>query len=641
MIRISQLLRGWRSAYPRLTTPLLAMAFLGFMEVPMQAQTESIVYYDMTPLASLNVNDSAQRHRYWDETHFVASLQGLVNRDAARLYIRYNTEPDDFWWARMTEAGGWLHGRTIEKPASLTTLLERFSSYYEGAVVWDERVPATSNLASSLAGCENLLCIRYDTSATSLYTKLVLQGPKLAVKRSFVTPEGGSLFPGQGTIPGTNLPSTGSTKCDAHYWLIENVIKTGKANPKRMGYYLDGFWLKSWDCADKQNHTLTNHDYVIAHKGVFFDLNVWDDETPVDDRGQTNGLDADTLRDLLHAAYDQFQGDGMIHVAGFVPWAFKYTKECKAGGTHDAVPTEWRYAEILSCFNAFMDADALGYSAMANASFYQHFPLPDQIPQNAKPTRESLKARGFIDSAGKVVQKKFAAHYVGDYDSAAWLYWMMPRLWTDSTRGTVPLSWAFNPNLAERFPLGMAWTRATRTPNDFFVAGDSGAGYLNPGFLSEPRTHSGLPSGVAVWERHNHQFFTKWDISLTGFIIDGYAPGLSKEGIDAYSRFSPDGIVAQKIAQKGVHNGMPYVRMGVDLPSEVSAAAVSIFNNSQGTAPQFRVFRSILKAPSWYKAVDEEVARVSGGTIQMVDLYTLMALVRESNTTTVGDWNDY
>ena len=68
---------------------------------------------------------------------------------------------------------------------------------------------------------------------------------------------------------------------------------------------------------------------------------------------------------------------------------------------------------------------------------------------------------------------------------------MLPKMWTDPARGTIPLSWAFNPNLCARFPLGMAWPRENRRPNDFFVAGDSGAGYLNPGFLSTPRPHIG------------------------------------------------------------------------------------------------------------------------------------------------------
>ncbi len=640
MFFISDLLQERLIQAPWLVSILLVFMLSGLQEAPAQTEAEHIVHYNMSAMASWDLNNSATRHRYWDETHLVASLQGIVNRDAPRLYIRYNTTPDRFWWTEMVETGGWLADRIIDRPAALSTVLETFASYYKGAVVWDENVPATSNLASTLAGIEDLLCLRYDTSAGSLYTELVTNGT-LVVKRSFVNPDGSSMFTGSGTIPGTSRTSTGSAKCDAYYWLIDNVIKTGLANPLKMGYYLDGYWLKIWTCAERQNHTLTNHDYVIAHKGIFFDLNVWDDETPVDDRSQKNGTDADTLRDLLRAAYDQFEGNGMIHVAGFVPWAYKYTNEGCANGSHGAVATEWKYAEILSCFNAFMDADALGYSAMANASFFQHYPLAEKISQNTKPTRASLRARGFIDSLGKVAAKHYVAHYVGDYDSAAWMYWMMPTLWTDSNRGSVPMSWAFNPNLAERFPLGMAWTRASRTDNDFFIAGDSGAGYLNPGLLSVPRTHSGLPSGWNAWENHCAKFFTQWDISLTGFVLDGNAPALTTEGLDAYARFSSDGIVAQKIAVSGVYNEMPYVRMGEDLPSDAAAAAVRINVNCQGTAPEFKVFRSILKSPSWYKQVDAEVAKLNGGIV-MVDLYTLMELLKESKTpSNVENWPKY
>jgi hypothetical protein len=353
----------------------------------------------------------------------------------------------------------------------------------------------------------------------------------------------------------------------------------------------------------------------------------------VDDPAQPPGTDAATLKRLFRAAWDRFGGDGMIHVAGFVPWAYKYTTfkspAWSAGGRHAEVPTEWRYAEILSCFNAFMDADALGLGAMANASFFQHFPLKPRYPQPARPTRESLIARGVLDAAGRIPRRGFVAHYVGDYDSAAWLYQELPRMWRDPARGRAPLSWAFNPNLAERFPLGMAWARERASTNDWFVAGDSGAGYLNPGYLTPPRPHSGLPSGLAAWERHCREFYQHWDLSLTGFVIDGYARGLPSEGLDAYARFSPDGIVAQKIPPQGVHGNMPYLRMATDLPGDAAEAAKAMRSLVVGPAPRFAVCRSILRTPSWYARVSEHLRQIAGDEVQVVDLYTLLWLVRE------------
>lgn len=595
------------------------------------ALNEPIVYFDMTAMNGWNLNDADTRRRYFDETLVVAALQGLVNRDAPRLYIRYMQAPDDFWWGKIREAGGMAAGRSVVNATGLLPLLERFRSYYNGVVVWDERVPATSNLASTIAGCDNLLPVRYATGSGSLYQRIVTGGPRLPVVRRLMADDGGPLFTGTGMVAGTEVESSGSAKCDAYLWLIEHYVKPGRVSPARMGYTLDGYWHHVWQASERYNHTVTNQDFVIARRGVLFDLGVWDDETVIDDRNQPKGADAATLRKLLRAVYDLSNGQTMIHIAGFVPWAYKYTSHGSAGGTHDPVSTEWRYAEILSCHNAFMDADAISYSGMANASFFQHQPLAQHYLQNPKPTRESLTAAGILDASGWFVPGKYVAHYVGDYDAAAWLYWNLPTIWNDANRGREALSWAFNPNLCERFPVGMVWTRQTRTPKDVFIAGDSGAGYINPGHLSEPRRFSGLPSAWAVWEEHCRRFYEQWDLSVTGFIIDGYAPGMTNEGLDAYARFSPDGIVGQKVPVQGVHNKMPMLRMVMDLTSaDPKAAAAAIKQSLDNTKRiEFLTYRSILKTPTWYAGVNDELRRIAGDEVTIVDLPTLLWLTRE------------
>ncbi len=597
---------------------------------------DPIVLFDLTDLFKLDLNDERQRHRFWDETHLVTALEGLVNRDRPRLFIRCLKEQDDFWWEQMNQPGGWLAGRLIVRVGSLDELLARFRSFYHGAVVWDERVPSTANLASTVAGCDDLLPLRFDAGEDSLFHRLTEAHDAVPVKVRLLREDGSRLFTGTGTVPGTIMASSGSAKCDAYIWLIEKYLRSGKANPLCMGYYLDSFWLNCWKASEPENNTLCNQDFVIARRGVLFDLGVWDEEAPVDDPQQRPGTDPTTLRRLLRAAYDRFRGNGVIHVAGFVPWAFKYTDHRSpawfAGGHHGGVPTEWRYAEILSCFNAYMDADALGLSAMANASFYQHYPLAACYAQNPKPTRASLAAQGLLDAQGRIVPRTCVAFYVGDYDSAAWLYHRLPTLWGDPARGSTPLSWAFNPNLGERFPLGMAWAREKRTTNDWFVAGDSGAGYLNPGYLTPPRPQSGLPSGLPAWEQHCDRFFKQWDISLTGFVIDGFARPLSSAGLDAYARFSPDGIVTQKIAYQGVHKGMPYLQMRADLDGSPAEAARTIRQLAGGSPPGFAVFRTILKTPAWHAEVEQELRRTAGDKIRIVNLYSLLWLVREYET---------
>lgn len=597
------------------------------------AVTGPVAFFDLTDLFELNLNDESQRHRFWDEAQLAVSLQGLVNRTAPHLFIRYLKDPDDFWWELMTGTNGWLAGLKIDRINNLDGLLKQFRSYYNGLVVWDERVPATANLAATIAGCDDLLAVRFDPREGSLYRRLT-EGPEaMPIKVRLSNEDGSPLFTGRGTVPGTSIPSSGSAKCDAYLWLIENYVKTGKTDPHWMGFYMDSFWFKCWQASGAGTLTLPNEDFVIAHRGVILDLNVWDDESPVDDPDQRAGTDVATLQKLLLASYQRFDGDGVIQVAGFIPWAFKYTSfrgpKWSAGGHHEPVAAEWRYADILSSYNAFMDADALGLCTMANASFYQHYPLAKHYPQSPKPTTANLASQGFLDATGHVKPCKYVAFYVGDYDSAAWLYQKLPEMWRDPARGRVPLSWAFNPNLCQRFPLGMAWAREHGTANDWFVTGDSGAGYINPGNLTPPRAHSGLPSGLAAWENHCQPFYRQWDITLTGFIIDGDAPGLSSAALDAYARFSPDGIVAQKIGERGVHQGMPFLRMGSDLDGSPQEAARIIVKNISGSPPEFSVFRSILKTPTWHLGVQQELQKLEGDNIKVVDLYTLLQLVRE------------
>lgn len=609
------------------------------------ASVEPIVLFDLTYLFQLNLGDERQRRRFWDESHLVAALEGLVNRTQPRLFIRYLKEPDDFWWGQMTQPGGWLAKRQIVRVGSLDELLKRFRGFFQGAVVWDERVPATANLASTIAGCDDLLPLRFDAQADSLYQHLIAAPGAIPVKVRLLKENGAQLFSGTGLIPGTSMPSSGSAKADAYRWLIEHYVRTGKTNPLWLGYYLDAFWLNCWRAAAPENHTLCNQDFVIAHRGVLFDLGVWDDEVPVDDPKQRLGTDPDTLKGLLRATYDRIHGNGIIQVAGFVPWAYKYTSARSpawfAGGTHDGVPTEWHYAEILSCFNACMDADALGLGAMANASFYQHYPLAKRYPQNPKPTRANLAAQGLLDAQGRIVPRTYVAFYVGDYDSAAWLYHELPAMWRDPARGQIPLSWAFNPNLCQRFPLGLAWARERRTTNDWFVAGDSGAGYLNPGDLSPPRRFSGLPSGLAVWEQHCQPLYQQWDLTLTGFIIDGDGPQLTAAGLAAYAHFSPDGIVAYQKKYEGVYQGMPYLPMRADLDGTPVEAARAIREQTRDASHHFYVFRSILKTPSWHLAVEQAVRESAGDAIKVVDLYSLLRLVREYETETnaPASWN--
>ena len=588
-----------------------------------------VVHFRMD-YGTVALQPGAVLERAYDELALVATLQGIVNRAGPRLYLRGvagGGEPDldAFWWERMAELGWEVARARVEEIDRLEDLLARFGEVACGLVVWDPRLPATQAVAATVAAVEDLLPVAR-RPAPSLYADLVAAGWCERVRLD--APDGGLLFTGTGCIPGTDLPSSGSSKCDAYLWAKAHYLDRGRCSPLHLAYYIDAHWLQRPGAGGSfWNNTLVNHDYYVGERAFFCDLDPWEDESPVDDPRQAPGTDGRTLRAILCSAQSRARGR-MLRVGGFPPWAFKYTTHGVAGGSHDPVPTEWRFVQVVSEYDGYIEADALGMSAQANASFTRHLPLAPVHPQRPAPRLADLVAAGWCDAAGAVVPRRFFAFYVGDFDAPSWLYQALPRLWNDPDRGRVPLSWAVNPNLSDRMAPALAWMRATATPGDSFVAGDSGAGYVNPGALEPPRG-SGLSSGVATWAQHCAARYRQWDLQATGFVLEGFAPRMGPEGVRAYAGFSPGGIVGQGMPAIGRAGAVPVADLashGVGHPGVAVSAGVAavqrLFAPLRG--PQFAIGRAILMPPAWYLAV---TAALESEGITVVDLVTLLALI--------------
>ena len=586
---------------------------------------------DLEYTLSKDLSNAEDVKTAWDDVHTVSTLQGIVNRKLPRLYIYMvkngSINIDRYWWNKFRQKGKWLSSRDTVVYKDVISLVKAYRSAIKGVVVYDPTVAATSNVASSVAGQEDVIAIRYDPAKNSLYTQLVLQGPKLPVKVWLLNKNGSSLFTGSGNIPGTKRLSTGSAKNDAYLWFIEKYTKAGKTNTKYGAYYVDQQWMKNPHAAGPNHHTLTNHDFFVSKRGFFFDLSPWGDEPATDDPTQKTGTDLNTLKELLLTAYQHNKGMDYAYLGGFPPWAFKYTKH--AGGSHDDVPTEWEYSAVISAYNAFKDADAIGFGALANASFWQHYPLKKKYEQNWV-TQAELKQRGYLTEDGKVNFKgrNFFIFYVGDYDASSWVSQTTPTLWDSPERGKIPLMWCISPVLQQRVPMAMEYRRESATKNDYFAAADNGAGYLMPGMLQQPRPISALPDGLDAWVAHNKPYYDKWDLSITGFIIDGQAPGLNKKGLDAYAKFSPNGIVPQKTPLTSLHENMPVLRADDDVNEDDPAEAAKHILDRIGKRPvPFHWFRNILKDPGWYVKVVDEL-RLIDPKIELLDAPTFFELYR-------------
>lgn len=591
-----------------------------------------IFTFDTRPLARLDLKEPRNARRVWDEMHLAAALQGLANRDAARLYLfhcaEFGVDTDAFWLDWLRGEGDWLRRTRVVPVGQVEEVVARFRDVFDGLVVYDGEVPATSCAASTAAGVERLLPVRWDASTNSLYARLT-GTVGLPVKLWLVNADGSPRFTGRGALPDGAGESSGSAKVDVYRWAMARWLRSGRCGVGIGAYYVDAYWLRRPTGGGWDMHTLANHDWFVARRGFFFDLSPWGDEPPVDEPSQPVGADKRCLLELLRGLAGGAEG-GIVKLGGFPPWPFKYTTHAGAG-RHEPVPTEWEFTRLISQFNAYKEADAAGLGSIANASFMAHFPLAARYPQpNRRPALADWRARGYVDGEGRVASRFFVGHYVGDYDAPSWLEKAVPAYFRNPSLGAVPLGWAFNPNLADRAPQAMAYAYAHATTNDFFIAGDSGAGYLNPRALTV-RPDSGLASGLDAWVAYCRPRYERWGMSITGFLLDGAAGASTEREFAAYRGFSPDGMGTHFERGPAVHSGVGTCPER-DLPDDATAAAEFIARKAREASggPGFLWARSILKSPAWYAEVSKQLREKHGALpVEVVDPYTFFGLIAQ------------
>ena len=207
-------------AFAFLSAFLIFAAFLAAPLAPASPSPSSpppheIALYDLRRTLTTPVSDTPAYRDIWDECHAIFTLQGIVNRDAPRLFVDYivaqspgqaqRIDIDRYWLDKFRREGQWLDARatTLKTYTTPEALIAAFRPFIHGVVLYDTNVPATSNLASTIAGVEDLIALRYDPRPTSLYTRLVVSpdGPRLPVRVRLLNPDGTSLFTGTGTIP--------------------------------------------------------------------------------------------------------------------------------------------------------------------------------------------------------------------------------------------------------------------------------------------------------------------------------------------------------------------------------------------------------------------------------------------------------
>ena len=487
------------------------------------------------------------------------SLQGLINRDfgmdgkhTTMVYAAVQ-ETDATWLDYIDEANSILKkssSATVGDGLTQVTISTWDDLYAEflgvikacGIVLWDGNVPATANVAATICGLDGYLPV---LAESPLHKQLIADG--VTVKLNLV----GMFKNGQKgtTITGTSVASTGSAKNDAYLWALEKYFS--RCSSQYVAYMLDGACcVEGYDAYSKNQTTdymefdkwkqLYNHDYFIARRAFFFDLNPYAGEAASDDPAQKNGqaavgTDLTTLKKILQKRYDRASG-AFGQLIGFPPWWCKYSTESGLGSL-PGTSLEWLFTELITCYNMAKEADAPAYTCMTNGSvYYKYVPKKSQYVSNKTP----------MESFGYDQNTFYYTIYVGDYDSSAWLKQYIPTYFADSKRGGLALMWSVNPNLSYRVPMTFDYMYEKKTAKDYFAGGDGGAGYIFPealfhdntlSYMGQKRPSSNAAAGT-LWANYSKTFYKRFDLDMTGFIINGNHSSISKNIASSISQYS-------------------------------------------------------------------------------------------------------
>lgn len=546
----------------------------------------------------------------YDEALAVATVQGVINRTGPTLYVL----PDEpaaagpvsikrrphYWLEILSRPGDWLAGRQQVPVTGLEGLVKLAGPRLKGAVIWDPAVPATANVATTIAGVRDAVVLSPQQADQFL-----------ASWRLPVIEDLRDRFTGA---------ETGSAKNDAYRWALREYLAKGLCSSRFLCLYHDPHGLRQ----KGEVGYIVTRDWAVKNRSFVFDLSPWGDEVPADDPGQKLGTDLETYRMILAETLRQTGGRHMTEITGF----FSFEKYSHFGGhesRHEPVPTEWETVHLISPYNVYQNT-------VSDNCFNQS--LHSQAPR--APLRQHRVAQ-----QRKIEAKTYLCILMADYDSATPTYDTLPRVWDDPNRGKVPLAWGINPNLLDTYPDVIAHFYRTLTPADTITADAGAAGYINPSRI--------LPEHLPLFVRHNQRYFREADLTLAPMVLDWKAPGAAVK--DAFRQFAPDGMGSMvwdmhtntgEPVRPHVWHGMPVLQLrneanefpGPEKTADILAASIMELGNPQ---PGFLFFRIVWTNPtSILRTLEVLRSKYPAINFEVVDPLSYFGMAREFYSTAPG-----
>jgi len=239
------------------------------------------------PIYTYTLSQSGTAESY-DEAITVACLQGIINRNAPTVYILSETNARPAYWLELlTSDGKWLNEREKKPLHDLDALMALADGRVKGAVIWDPDVPASMNVANTIAGIEDAIVFSPE------FAEKYLKNWNLKVINDLR-----GMFTGK---------ETGSKKNDAYRWAIREYLSKGLCSGHLVCLYEDPFSTREKGDVGY----VVNRDWAIKNRSFVYDLSPWGDETPKDDPDQKLGTDLETYKMILGEILKQNAGNGV------------------------------------------------------------------------------------------------------------------------------------------------------------------------------------------------------------------------------------------------------------------------------------------------------------------------------------------
>ena len=457
-------------------------------------------------------------------------------------------------------------------------------------------IPSTNEnvLATLLATYHNSVqgLVVYDTNledSINIATMIAAQKDGLAVSRAQV-----AALQGEYSFPIlSDLTTHGwKSRLQAYHWALENV-RSGCSSRLVAGLSPRNMNLRPFLVATRTFiYNLDSRDYLPSATSLL-----------------TDGLLSE--RELIHQILKTFPA-GAVHVGWFTDESSGVNLTSQA-----AIP-------VLATDN------------FTNLEVWTAAQPLTITPTSGTPPRGSEPA-----PAARTVYVSFT---ISDGDNLQYSQHRMKDIWRDAARGTLPIGWTISPSISHAAPLLAEYYRGSATPNDEFIAGPSGAGYMFPSHWPVEHIQAFLQItggqmqamnmttlevlDTDYWQSSGLPFIS--EIRQTGMVFSDTAT--QDIYVQALRAFGLQGIVSgaglKKVAWKSVDGVVLYQNLG--LADSVQGTVTMIKNaaNSRSERPLFlNVYILAWKVtPTDLKTVVEQL----GSGYEIVLPKTLLALLAET-----------